>query len=126
MKIFREEHEDHRQFDFIYNAILSLDSLKGGVSYFHLQFLLKLGKYIGIVPDDAGDLLRELSFIRRKGFETIEQDLQALLDHNFGFVNPIAKNQKAEYLDYIISLYRHHFDQLHDIKSLLVLKEVMS
>ncbi len=126
VKIFKEEQEDYPQFDFIYHAVQILDSMELGISHFHLQFLLKLGRFIGIVPSGAKELLDEIAYFHHKsGDNTIEQ-IQQLMDQNFGGEITMGKNEKLNNLDLIISLYQHHFDQLKEIKTLSVLREIMT
>ncbi len=126
VRIFREEHDDYAQFDFIRDSIRKLDQLQTGLSHFHHQFLLKLGKFIGIVPDDARELLEEVSYFHNKGNEKTIDQIQWLMDEKFGVIKPLSKTEREECLEIILALYKHHFDHLREIKTLPVLKEVMN
>ena len=127
-KMLREESENRELFAFMFNAIQVFDHLQKGVVNFHLQFLLKSSAYLGFKPDSARDFLLQLSDY---GLHlTTEKEEEALIDQflksPMGEEIQITNQFRRELLDHILKFYRLHTDSLQDIKSLEVLKEVLS
>ncbi|MGZ3822748.1 MAG: DNA repair protein RecO, partial [Mucilaginibacter sp.] len=50
-KAVRQQSADESLFDFVFNAIESLDHQTVGIANFHLLFLTRLTRYLGFYPD---------------------------------------------------------------------------
>lgn len=137
-KLLREEEGNPELFDFIANALQYFDLMQEGVGNFYLFFLVKLTKYLGIMPHlpSSGqmgwfditkgtvahaepDHPKYMDQTQTRAFsELIESGIEDL---------PVLKiNQKMrrELLPGIIEFYRHHYDSMGEIKSISVLKEI--
>ena len=127
-KLLKEESENRELFDFMFSAIQVFDHLQEGVVNFHLQFLLKCSAYLGFKPDSADDFLLQLSeYGLHLTTENEEREvINQLLQLPLGGPIHITNQFRRELLDHIIKFYRLHTESLHEIKSLEVLKEVLS
>jgi len=127
-KLLREESENKELFTFMFSAIQVFDHLQTGVVNFHLQFLLKSSAYLGFKPESARDFLLQLSdyglhlTTENEEIAVIEQFLKRPMGEEIQITNQFRR----ELLDHILKFYRLHTDALQDIKSLEVLKEVLS
>jgi DNA repair protein RecO (recombination protein O) len=137
-KTINEQESYTEMFDFIQNALLYFDLMEKGVSNFHLWFLLRLTEYLGFLPDTSF-VGFEGWFDMRKGavisFEPPHpqfmhkeatkafQDLASLKIHDLpDFI--ISRNKRDYLLTHIIEYYQLHFENLGEIKSLKVLREL--
>ncbi len=127
-KILREESENSDMFDFLFHSLELFDHLEENASNFHLQLLLKATQYLGFGPGNAEDFIHQLS---ESGFHF------STLSGEKGFINQLISNDygsdigmnndfRREVLDHIIKFYRIHSGNLREIKSLSILKVVLS
>lgn len=127
-KLLREETENEDLFNFMFNAIQVFDHLEEGVNNFHLQFLLKCSTYLGFKPVSAQDFLLQLSDY---GLHLTTEDeerkiIDEFLSQPLGDPLKISSAFRRELLSHILRFYQLHTDALREIKSLEVLKEVLS
>ena len=127
-KLLREESENSDVFDFLFHSLEIFDHLTENVSNFHLQLLLKATPYLGFGPANAEDFIHQLS---ESGFyfTTLagEKELiNQLISDNYGGEISISNNFRREVLDHIIKFYRIHSGNLREIKSLSILKVILS
>ena len=127
-KALREESENEGLYDFVYQAMVIFDHLETNVSNFHLQFLMKCTGYLGFEPQSAEGFLEELS---ENGvhFSTIETEraiISDLMNKPLGDKITLSSQLRRDVLSHIIKFYQIHLVGLGEIKSLEVLKEVLS
>lgn len=127
-KLLREESENPGLFAFMFHAIRVFDHLEQGVVNFHLQFLLKASAYLGFKLSSAHDFLWQLSDY---GLHlTTEKEEQAVIEQflksPMGAAIHLSNSFRRELLDHILKFYRLHTGSLQEIKSLEILKEVLS
>jgi len=138
-KCLREEEPNAELFEFIYHALALLDLSESGISNFHLWFLLKLTKYLGIYPGKENSLisnffdLQSASFVSHEPGHNQYADKQetALLARLFDVDSSsfqsleFNQNERRLVLQKLMEFYQIHFDNLGVVKSLEVLKEVL-
>lgn len=118
-KCVREEEEDVSDlFDFIYHSIEMFDHINAGYENFHLQFLLKLARYLGFGVDSPEEHFltidpEELNILKTLVYNSYEQGIK------------ISNAQRRALLDQIIRFYKIHVETLKEINSLQVLKEIL-
>jgi len=127
-KVLREESENNDLFDFLFHSLELFDHLSENVANFHLQLLLKATQYLGFGPGSAEDFIDQLS---ESGFHfsTLEGEkefINQLISANYGCHVNMTNDFRREVLDHIIKFYRIHSDSLREIKSLNILKVVLS
>lgn len=139
-KCLREEEPNNELFDFLYRSLTLLDLSETGISNFHIWFLFKLTRFLGIDPsnDNASvsnffDLQTAL-FVSHEPLHNQFTDkhitvlFSRLFDIDSSSIEKLdyTQNERKLVLEKLLEFYQIHFDQLGEIKSLEVLKEVLS
>lgn len=139
-KTIREQESYPELFDFIKNALLYFDLMEEGWANFHLFFLLRLSDYMGFMPDTT-KVGAEGWFDMRKGaivpFEPAhpmfanKEATEYLIQLSQLQINDLAQLKVSRSMrDYLLSVlldyFQLHFDDLGEIKSVKVLKEIFS
>jgi DNA repair protein RecO (recombination protein O) len=137
-KCLREEEPNAQLFQFISNSMAFLDVTDDGVSNFHLWFLLKLTRFLGIVPNTydspMGNFfdLQSASFVVNEPAHNQFADrsatvlLSKLFDIELASLKNLdyTPNERKIVLESLIEYYRIHVHNFGEIKSLTVLKSV--
>lgn len=127
-KLLKEEAENRTLFDFVFQSIVIFDHLETSTSNFHLQFLLKCSGYLGFQPESAESFIEELAEYGLH-FRTLEAErvlISDLMNLPLGSQIQLSSQLRRDVLSHIIKFYQIHVTGLSEIKSLEVLKEVMS
>ena len=127
-KTLKETNENPVLFDFLYHSLIFLDETDQHFENFHLIFLLKYTFFLGFSPDDASEILTQFHEANivipfDSGYKTLLNNLIAA-----DYQTPIAMSRGARnhLLEVIILFYQLHVEDFGDIKSLQVLREVLS
>lgn len=139
-KTIHEEESYIELYDFIKHSFLYFDLMEEGWLNFHLYFLLRLTEYMGFMPDTTKigfegwfDLRKGAivpfepphpMFAHKEATEYIIK-LARLKINELGQLK-ISRNMRDYLLTVLLDYYQLHFDNLGEIKSLSVLKEVFS
>jgi DNA repair protein RecO (recombination protein O) len=118
------KHESHPEgvFQFIYSSILSLDHLESGYENFHLQFLLKLTRYLGFFPESGLELKSQVLSVE----EEPSADIDNLLTKNYDDkIQGLSGDTRILLLDQILDFYRLHIENLGEINSYRILRDVL-
>lgn len=115
--------ETHAQdiFEFLLNGLVYLDQQEDGIENFHLIFLIKLSRYLGFGAHHADEILGGRMLDRAE-----EILLGKLVEADFSTHIVINTIQRRNLLEAIIQFYADHLDSLGEIKSVQVLREIMS
>ena len=139
-KTIHEQESYPELYDFIKNALLYFDLLEEGWANFHLYFLFRLTEYMGFMPDMNKDSF-EAWFDLRKGavvpFEpshplfankelTEKLILLSKLKINGLAQLKLNRHMRDDLLLILLDYYQLHFEDLGEVKSLKVLKEIFS
>lgn len=126
-KCLKEEEENTDLFGFLSSALLIFDNLPDGYENFHLQFMLKLSRYLGFAPNSAQRLLREIYEYSGKAqfSEEEERVLSQLIRLPFAEKIRSTNATRRLLLDELITFYQIHVDGFKDLKSVSVLRELM-
>lgn len=139
-KCLREEESNRELFDFIYHSLTFLDLSDSGINNFHIWFLFKLTRFLGFNPsaDDSQISnffdLQSAHFVSREPIHNQFTDKQStvlfsrLFDVDFSSIETLnyTQNERKLMLDKLLEFYRIHFDNLGEIKSLTIIREVLS
>ncbi len=137
-KTIRQEEPDPSLFDFLQHSIAYFDLHSEGSANFHLLFLIKLTKFLGILPlkDKVGE---NLIFDIREGtfdheipyhFHFVDSEsaatLSKLLEMNYeeGSQIKFSHQQRNDLLGELIRFYSFHHYNLDTLKSISILKEL--
>jgi DNA repair protein RecO (recombination protein O) len=122
-KILREEEPNRELFDFMAESFIYFDTATHDYANFHLQFLTRLTRFLGISPVNIEGLIQETQSIG-----TIPEEEKLLFDRliqqNFSEPVRMDNRKRGKFLTMIMHFYQHHFDHLNEIKSYRILKEV--
>lgn len=121
-KTVKEEAQSQEMFDFIMNALLTLDHQEENYENFHLLFLIKLSRYLGFGVYTASQL---------GGTRVLDQETESALEQLLGaaYTTPvpgITTARRREILEAILGFYAEHVDSLGPVKSVQVLRDVLS
>lgn len=137
--VLHEEEPDPNMFDFISNSLLVLDELKTGIGNFHLAFLLQLTGHLGFKPEEAAtesqyfDLLNGVyTPFEPPHFNYIDplvtpywKKLQQLTVHKLNELK-LSREMRERLLTAVIDYYRLHIKDFGKLRSLDVVKTLLS
>jgi DNA repair protein RecO (recombination protein O) len=137
-KSINEQESYPEMYDFIKNSLLYFDLMETGSSNFHLWFLFRLTEYLGILPDTSR-VGFEGWFDIKKGavvhfqpshpFFANKEATEYLIQLSALKINEInrfeiSRKMRDSLISVLIDYYQLHFEDLGEIKSLNVLREV--
>ena len=107
-------------YEFIAASLVELD--QGAVSSnFHLSFLVKLSKFLGFGPQNTMEIL---------GGRMLEPHedaaLEAIIESDYRDEVKMSTEQRRNLLDAILQFYAAHVDSFGEIKSVNVLRTILS
>lgn len=138
-KCLKEEEPNPGLFNFIFNSLSYLDLTEHGISNFHVWFLFKLTQFLGIYPNNDNALISNFFDLQKARFVSHEPTHNQFTDKHVTilfsrlFEVDYASLDKLEYtqndrrmvLEKLLEYYHIHFDNMGEIKSLIVLQEVL-
>lgn len=120
-KTVKDESHAQEIFEFLYHALILLDHQQTAVENFHLIFLIKLSRFLGFGAHQSDEILGARMLDPEE-----ENILKKLLQTDFTEVIPMTNTQRRNVLEAILRFYSLHIESLGEIKSVQVLREVMS
>ena len=109
-RAIREEAENRPLFAYLQHSIIWLDECGEGFANFHLVFLMRLSRFLGLYPNNPEEAVR-LRQLMRMNYETM---------HLFG----MSRAERTRCLTIMNDYYRLHLPDFPALKSLEVLKEL--
>ncbi len=134
--VLRESQSDSATFAFLVDAIMRFDVMVDGIANYHLCFLYRLGRFIGIEPDISSyqkgavfDMqegrFRMTPPLHHKYLNADDAAVLAMLSRitfdNMRFYK-FNRNQRNNLLDKILEYYTIHYSSLSQTQSLDVLR----
>jgi DNA repair protein RecO (recombination protein O) len=120
-KTLREESHASEIFEFLYHSIATLDRMKENYESFHLVFMLKLSRYLGFGAHNINEVLGV-----RVTENEVENLLRDFIQADYEHVMEISNDQRRSLLDLILKFYTDHIDTFGEMRSVQILKEVMT
>ena len=126
-KSLKEEEGNAELFAFIEQSLRVFDHMDDNYENFHLQFLLKLSRYLGFIPQSARDFFGQVyEFVGEPTHvEDQEQLLTQLLEYRYTERTLLPRAVRQQLLDELIRFYQLHLANFGEVKSLAVLREVL-
>lgn len=137
-RALREESDNEAVFSFIEESLQWLDAAEEKYANFHLLFLMRLTRYLGISPNlvrDHGEQFFDLAagcFATERpmhsSYLTAAQAAEffSLMAYDYDDVSDVAMSRvlRNEYLSVIQNYYRLHIPDFPELKSADILKEL--
>lgn len=120
-KTVKDESHAQEIFEYLFHALILLDHQESNLENFHLIFLIKLSRFLGFGAHQSEEILGARMLDREE-----EELLQKLLGAEFTEPILMSNQQRRSLLEAILRFYTLHIESLGEIKSIQVLKEIMS
>jgi DNA repair protein RecO (recombination protein O) len=120
-KSVREESHAGNLFEFVIDALMRMDALNSNVENTHLIFMIQLSRYLGFGPQFANEVLGG-----RVTDEKTELVLQEMLATDFENDLLVTGEQRRKILELLLKFYGEHLENFGELKSVQVLREVLS
>ena len=126
-KSLKEEESNAELFAFVQQSLLVFDQMETGFENFHLQFMLKLSRYLGFIPQSAQDFFAQVyEFVGKPTIIEEEAHLfNRLLESRYTEHTGVTRTVRQTLLDDLVNFYRLHVANFGEVKSLAVLREVL-
>lgn len=125
-KVLTEEEEHPELFVFLRQSLLLFDHQTIRYENFHLQFMLKLSRYLGFPPGSAQEVNQQLT-IAFGGNSLEDQEitaLQELIKADYTEHVKMNNSVRRNLLENLLRYYRLHVDNLGELKSVHILREL--
>lgn len=119
-KTVKEESHAQELSEFLIRSLISFDQMDGRTENFHLMFLLKLARFLGF----GAQHIIEVLGTRTTSVENEKLLLQLLSSEYFDHIS-MQNIQRREILDLILKFFADHIENLGEIKSIQVLREIL-
>jgi DNA repair protein RecO (recombination protein O) len=120
-KTVKDESHTEEMFEFLSGSLIAIDELKDGYENAHLLFLIKLSRHLGFGPQFVNEVMGG-----RVTDKECEAVLKELLTAEYQQPMTITNVQRRNVLELILKFYAEHIENLGEIKSVQVLKDVLS
>lgn len=122
LRVIKEDEDHDKQFDFVFKSFELLDTMATGFQDFHLIFIIKLSRYLGIGIVSAEDLLSHTPI--QPTSTHIDAYIDALIVANYK--DPLHANgvMRKETLDLLMAYFEAHYGTWQPLKSLKIFSEV--
>lgn len=136
-RLIREIEPNSSLFDFVCNSVQALDAMESGIANFHLWFLVKLSYFLGFYP--ANEYRLDSWFDIKEGcfVESLPDHRMVLSQHESRILHEmmrvdfadlhsveLTRSSRSEFLSSILNYFGYHFDAVHNIQSINILREV--
>ncbi len=126
-KTLKEEFSNPPLFNFLYHSILFLDQQEQQYENFPIQFLLHLSQYMGFSPSNAHEVFSQIEEFQLLNYVQEDTEPFDLLIHTPQSQSiSLGKHQRRRILEYMLLFYRLHMENFGELRSLPVLRELLS
>ncbi|MEQ8907318.1 DNA repair protein RecO [Ekhidna sp.] len=123
-KLLQSEQSPNPQlFTFAEESIKAFDGLKENAANFHLQFLLKIGPFLGYAIDEIDRMYSSTDRLAPSSDEF--HRMEKLMNEPYGISLGMSRSSRNEVLDEILNYYQHHA-HIAKPKSLEVLRSILN
>jgi len=120
-KTIKEESHAGELCSFVVNSLIVLDTVDHSAENFHLLFMIKLSRLLGFGAFNVNEVL---------GVRVVDEETDKLIGTllNAAYDDPlvISNTKRREILELLIKFYSDHLENLGEMRSLHVLREVLS
>lgn len=119
-KTVKEESHAQELCEFFIRSFITLDQMEEKSENFHIIFLLRMSRLLGFGAHNVSEVLG----VRMTSLEN-EQALDKLLKSDYLDFVAIQNHQRREILELVLKFYADHMDNLGEIRSIQVLREIL-
>jgi DNA repair protein RecO (recombination protein O) len=119
-KTVKEESHAQELCEFFIRSFITLDQMEERSENFHITFLLRLSRLLGFGAHQVNEVLGA-----RVTSAENEQALELLLRSDYLDFVTIQNQQRREILDLVLKFYADHMENLGEMKSVQVLREIL-
>jgi len=119
-KTVKEESHAQQLCEFFIHSFITLDQMEDRSENFHIVFLLRMSRMLGFGAHHVNEVLGA----RVTSLEN-EAALDRLIKSDYLDYVPIQNHQRREILDLVLKFYADHMDNLGEMKSIQVLREIL-
>ena len=116
----REESTNPALYDYLTKSLLWLDARQEGYANFPLTFLIRLSRFLGIWPDT--EEAQKMLSVEEQSFVPLMMRMDFATMHLFRF----SRDQRARMLQVLNDYYRLHVPHFPELRSMAILREVLS
>lgn len=116
----REEGTNPDLYAYLTNSLMWLDARQEGFANFPLTFLIRLSRFLGIWPDT--EEAQKMLTIEEQPFVPLMMRMDFATMHLFRF----SRDQRARMLQVLNDYYRLHVPHFPELRSMAILREVLS
>ena len=120
-KTIKEESHAGELCSFVISSLIVLDTIDQRAENFHLLFMIKLSRLLGFGAFNVNEVL---------GVRVVDEETDKLIETmlSAAYDDPlvISNMKRREILDLLIKFYSDHLENLGEMRSLHVLREVLS
>jgi DNA repair protein RecO (recombination protein O) len=120
-KTVKEESHAGDLCNFMIHSFITLDTITVCVENFHLIFLIKLSRWLGFGAFNVNEILGP-----RMADQESEKTLEELLSCDYEQTIQMNNSQRRVLLDLIIKFYSDHIENIGELRSVQVLREVLA
>ncbi|HYF70529.1 MAG TPA: DNA repair protein RecO [Ohtaekwangia sp.] len=120
-KAVKEESHAKELCEFLITSFITLDTMTSNIENFHLVFLLKLSRFLGIGVENVNEVLGG-----RIADVQVEQALLQLIKSEYNQQVSLTNDQRREILGLLVQFYNDHTVMLGEMKSIQVLREILT
>jgi len=120
-KTVKEESHAKEIFEFLFTSLVKLDAAQHHYENFHLIFLVKLSRYLGFGAHNLNEIIGS-----RMVDEDVENILTTMLTTEYDYNLTISATQRRVCLEQLLKFFNDHIDTLGELKSIHILREVLS
>ena len=121
-KCIIEQDENRPLFNYLFQAILTLEEATENNS-FHLQFMIKLTKYLGFGIHDPDTFIKQSNNLQLYDEPETRRILQKLLEADLSVTPIMTSEQRSNILNDIVHYYYNQLE-MSQLKSLEVLRTI--
>lgn len=136
----RDLHTDHNLYDFVEQSLMWLDTTDSGMGNFHLMFMIRMARFLGFYPDTASFFPGSFFDLRDGSFclhapchrDFLKQEdaermmlLMRMTPGNMHLFR-LSRSERNRITDFCLQFYRLHIPSFGEMKTLEVLRSVVS
>jgi DNA repair protein RecO (recombination protein O) len=137
-RIIQEKEANRSLFDYLFHSIKWLEIADAGIANFHLAFLLRLSRYLGIQPNGStyragsffdlqngvfrSSLPQHPHYLNREDSAVFERLLR--MNYENMALYAFSRQERTDIIRHILSYYRLHLNAFPEIKSLAVMQSL--